>query len=592
VAKRSLERIFVLKFLLTTSISFLLLAACFSTAPAQAQNDSASFSIAPYKVGEKLTYTVSFSSFTAAASVEMQVAGRGAYFGREGIELRANVQTNGAINAALLDINNDYTTYIDPETGRPYRTQQVIREGGRVEDVSREYNQPAGISAIPPRKNEVVGDYDLLSALYRIRALPLTQGSSYRFTARHDSIQYDTEIRVTGKQIIKTHVGSFNAIVTQVRISNNKEADSYRIRIYFSDDERHVPILIIARHSAGEIRAEIASSEMPTEQPQPKVNQTTITATNQSKQQTPNNTSTANSQNAPTGPQSTNIPGITLNPIPGNPNTPQTPTNPQGPQNPTIVTPQPTGSNNPNAPLANKQPASKTATALLPKPFPADVPFTANEQLNFNVYWQNSVQPVGKVSFQISQRNFLNGRDSLMLTAKVDSAASAVAKLFNLNDAFTSYIDPETLLPYQTEIKLQQPNSRHNQTLTLEQERGIAVIDKNKRIEIPVGTHDVLSLAYALRLFDLTPEKQTPVSLLIGNRTFVLTVKSLHRESIEIGGQTIKAVQLQLTIDEQSPDKFSLRLWISDDRRRLPLRFTAKLSQGSLRADLIIALNK
>src|ERR1041384_8403460 len=53
----------------------------------------------PYQPGEKLTYTVTFSSFVPAAHVELFVAGRGTYFNREGIELRAHVATVEAVRA-------------------------------------------------------------------------------------------------------------------------------------------------------------------------------------------------------------------------------------------------------------------------------------------------------------------------------------------------------------------------------------------------------------------------------------------------------------------------------------------------------------
>src|SRR5574341_247220 len=75
------------------------------------------FNPAVYRVGERLTYDVSFSQFVSAAHVELFVAGRGQYFGRDGIQLRAHVETSGVINVALLALNPDYTTYVDATTG-------------------------------------------------------------------------------------------------------------------------------------------------------------------------------------------------------------------------------------------------------------------------------------------------------------------------------------------------------------------------------------------------------------------------------------------------------------------------------------------
>jgi hypothetical protein len=45
---------------------------------------------------------------------------------------------------------------------------------------------------------------------------------------------------------------------------------------------------------------------------------------------------------------------------------------------------------------------------------------------------------------------------------------------------------------------------------------------------------------------------------------------------------------LSLTTDDPQSDKYALRLWVSEDNRRLPLRITATTALGPLRADLAI----
>ena len=218
------------------------------------------FSPAPYKVGERLTFNVSFSNFISAAHVELLVAARGTFFGREGIQLKGHVETTGVVNAALFAINNDYITYVDPATGLPFHGQQIVRVASRTSETSAEFNQPAG--ALPSNEtSEFSGTYDFLSAIYRIRALPLSEGASYNLSVRGEGETYQIEVKVKGRQIIRTNAGSFDTIVTQVRIRNNSGANDYGTRVYFTHDQRHVPVLITAKHSAGEIRAELAGSE-------------------------------------------------------------------------------------------------------------------------------------------------------------------------------------------------------------------------------------------------------------------------------------------------------------------------------------------
>ncbi len=151
-------------------------------APAQSKRDitDGSFSPTIYRVGERLTYTVSFSNFLNAAHIELFVARGGKIFDRDALELRAKVETTEVVNVALYSINNEYTTYIDPATGVPFRSEQVIREGGTVSDTTSEYNAPVGADAIPDklRMGEFPGRFDFLSVIYRLRALPLAPRST------------------------------------------------------------------------------------------------------------------------------------------------------------------------------------------------------------------------------------------------------------------------------------------------------------------------------------------------------------------------------------------------------------------------------
>ena len=214
-------------------------------------------------MGERLTYNVSFSNFISVAHVELLVVARGTFAGRDGIQMHGHVETTGMVNAALFSINNEYFSFVDPETGVPFRTQQILREPSRTSDTANDLNQPAVPSApVKQREAGFTGTYDFISALYRVRALPLVEGSTYFLMVRGENGEdYQAEIKVTGRQALKTTVGSFNALVCQVRIANNSSVDSYRLRMYFSEDERHIPVLITARHSAGEIRAELAGSD-------------------------------------------------------------------------------------------------------------------------------------------------------------------------------------------------------------------------------------------------------------------------------------------------------------------------------------------
>ena len=464
-----------------------------------------SLSTAPYRVGERLTYNVSFSNFPDAAHVEVEIISRGMHFGREAIQLRAHVETNGVINVALYAINNDYTTYIDPATGLPFRVEESARDAIRSGDSVQDFSQPAGNEAIPPKQRGFPGTYDFLSAFYRARALPLASGGVYDLSVRGQGVDYQAELKVVGHDTIRTNVGSFPAIVTEVKVNNSPLRN---LKVYFSDDERHVPVLITARVRSGDLKAELAGSEL-VKQPDA----------------------------APTP-----TPAIVVAPAP---------------------------------------------TPAAPPALPENLPFKIGEQLNYQVFIGGNNTPLGLATFQVRGRQRYFDHDGVFLSVNAQTTGAA-AQLFVARDQVESYVDPKTLLPFRTVLNLVEGRRRLNETLTYDQNVGAAVRDNSMKLDVPVGTHDYVSFFYGLRTFNLTPKKRNAVSVLVENKPKTLFVEALKKETIQLGSRSVSAIALSITSDDPQPDVYQLRMWISDDRQRLPLRLTCVTKLGPLRADLAI----
>jgi len=215
------------------------------------------------------------------------------------------------------------------------------------------------------------------------------------------------------------------------------------------------------------------------------------------------------------------------------------------------------------------------------------LPFKVGEQLTYQVFLPSVQQPVGQVSFQVRPRSKYFDKDGLLLTVNAETT-NAAQRLFFAKDTISSYVDPQTLLPYRSELQLVEGKRRSTDTLTINQDYGTITTQAGKRIEVPVGTHDYLSIFYSVRSMNLNPPRRNAVSILVNGRAKTLVITSLKRETIQLGNQKIPAIQVSLTTDDQVPDKFAFRAWISDDDRRLPLRLTAMTELGQLRADLVI----
>jgi hypothetical protein len=140
-------------------------------------------------------------------------------------------------------------------------------------------------------------------------------------------------------------------------------------------------------------------------------------------------------------------------------------------------------------------------------------------------------------------------------------------------------------------LNLSEGKYHYVRAYNLDQNRGAATTDGKERIDIPIGTHDLVSTFYSIRTFDLWPPKQNAISIMATTLPRSLLVKSQRRDTIELGGQKISAIMVTLTLptDDPQSDRLQIRVWIGDDARHLPLRITAVTQLGPVRADLVIA---
>ena len=318
---------------------------------------------------------------------------------------------------------------------------------------------------------------------------------------------------------VKTDAGEFDTTVFTVQSSFFDEVGIKDLRINFSNDESRLPVVVRFKTQKGEFRAGLASIQtLPPENAEP-------------------------------------VPTPTIKPVP-------TPT----------LTPRPSPT---PTPYIENQPLSE------------ELPFVLGETLNYKLSMQN--QPVGTVVLQAKERKQFNGKDSLLLTATMTEGGQQRG-IFNVGDTVKSHVDPLSLTPYSFEIKLSGAAASFNHAVQFDQEGGFVLnTAKIDRIEVPVGTHGILSLAYAVRIFNIAPSKNsssavndTRVAVFFGEKYYVLTLRSTANETIEFDGRKISAQVISVTTGEPYIDQYNIKIWLSNDFQRLPLRLTA----GFYRADL------
>jgi hypothetical protein len=470
-----------------------------------AQNAPASpvLSASNFRVGERLTYNVSFERYTNAGYAEIYVVSRGRIADRDAVELRSKIKTNDLVSAAFYFLDESRTTFASAEKGLPLYVRKS--ENGSIQPRETISNY-----LVSPTLN-----YDLLTLIYQAR----NAGGSGIFSLQENDKIYSVSLTSTGNEKVKTDTGEYDTSFSIVQSDYLTEKGLMDFKINFSNDEQKIPVLFRFKTTKGDFRVTLASVQM--------VESETVAVS--------------------PSPITIQTPRPALTPTP-------------------MVTP---------TPYVENQPLLK------------ELPFELGETLDYQI--SNGGQIIGSVRLAARERKQFLNQDSLLLNASITASVPG-NRIFNLGDSIKANVNPDSIAPQQIEIKFTGNLSSFNQVTQFDQKTGVAMQNGVNRIEIPVGTHSLLSLIYAIRSFNLKPSKDlnnpvndTRVAVFWDKQPYVFTLRPANADIINLRGEKISAQQISINTGNPQLDSLSLRLWLSNDERRVPLRLTI----GNFQADLI-----
>jgi len=257
--------------------------------------------------------------------------------------------------------------------------------------------------------------------------------------------------------------------------------------------------------------------------------------------------------------------------------------------------PQPEASPTPtplSTPRPTPLPTPTPAKYIDNQPLPADLSFVLGETLDYRL--SIAGQPVAAFRLQAAERKLFQETDNLLLIATVTDAANA-GGLFSKGDSIRAFVNPETLGPRRLDIALNGSLAALNQNITFD-ERSSLISHKGGQVESPVGTHSILSLVYAIRSFNLKPSKDasnpindTRVAVFWENRPYIFTLRPSGAETISMQDAKVSAQMVTITTQNPQLDSLNLKIWLSNDFRRVPLRFAIGKYQADLISDKVIA---
>jgi hypothetical protein len=176
--------------------------------------------------------------------------------------------STGAVNA-FFKVRDNYETFIDKNTGLPYRFIRQIDEGGHTRDIQIDFNHNLNKAYVLDKKHNQNSTYstpenvqDMLSAFYYLRNdlndKPLVSGKEYRLQMFYGDESHEFKLKFLGKEVIKTKFGKiatlkFRPYVLAGRVFEEKES----LTFWVTDDKNKMPVKISAKLAVGSLNASL-----------------------------------------------------------------------------------------------------------------------------------------------------------------------------------------------------------------------------------------------------------------------------------------------------------------------------------------------
>lgn len=167
---------------------------------------------------------------------------------------------------------------------------------------------------------------------------------------------------------------------------------------------------------------------------------------------------------------------------------------------------------------------------------------------------------------------------------------------FRVNDRTVARFDPASGCSLGIEKHLREGRAARDQLVRIDPESGVAEVEDakvpQKRFELAPCTLDVLSAFYVTRLRGVPEGGSLELPVFDNGKHYRLGVRFVGRERLDLPAPFGKKYPT-LVIEPQLVEgtglfvkQGRLRIWLSDDARRVPVRLRSRVAIGSVSAEL------
>jgi hypothetical protein len=207
----------------------------------------------------------------------------------------------------------------------------------------------------------------------------------------------------------------------------------------------------------------------------------------------------------------------------------------------------------------------------------------SKETLHYNIEWRLINAGKARLDWQARPQARSGWQANLHL-----ESAGLVSKLFKVEDDYVSLLNPNFCVE-STQITTHEGNRQRETKITydhetrkanyLERDRLKNTTVLSREIDIPACVHDVVGGLYFMRTLNLEPNQSIEVPVSDGKKSVMAKVEAQARDEVKTPAGVFKTVRYELYLFNNVLYQRSghLTIWLTDDRRKLPVQIRVRL---------------
>lgn len=207
---------------------------------------------------------------------------------------------------------------------------------------------------------------------------------------------------------------------------------------------------------------------------------------------------------------------------------------------------------------------------------PPENKLRVGEKFTYKVEWLG--MNVGIITLSVTEIVQINGRQTYHIVATA-KAAKIIAKLYNVEDELSTYIDVERFYPLRLEKKQREGGYRADEYTDFDHEKQKAFYfsrlnHSKKEYAFPQGAQDPLSCIYYFRLLDISNRETIFTNVNADEENWLLEARIQKRGIInikDVGEWEAFMVEPIPWFQGKIKRKAKATIWFSADEKRIPL---------------------